>query len=103
MASDITAITATAGTPSLFDTAAAPAAHLEVQVLAWGFTGADVEHAVERAVRGEARAHWEPVDTVRSRDAACPFDPHDPAALAGERDGRLGHWAYAVYRAAPDA
>lgn len=96
--------TATAGPPSRIDTAT-PAHRLQVRVLAWGFTGADLEHAVDLATLGPRARHWTAAseDIERCREPHCPFVVGDPASLAYDRDEKLGHWAYAVYRVAGNA
>lgn len=75
---------------------------LPVRVLAWGFTGADLAHAVDLATLGPRADNWVAADgdVERFQEPRCPFVVGDPASLAYDRDPRLGHWAYAVYRVA---
>lgn len=72
---------------------------LPVQLAAWGFTGADVEHAVDAAQAGVARGGWAFAEerTARFQDAVCPLDLDDGCALAV---GQGFHWAYVVTLAA---
>jgi hypothetical protein len=67
-----------------------------VVVRAWGTTGADIEHAVYMAQRGQWRRAWHVADVQRFAESACPIDVDDPKAIATDRGE---HWAYAVYSA----
>jgi hypothetical protein len=67
---------------------------VRVSLLAWGFTRADIEHAVDKAMRGEARKGWDFVDVTRLDEVPCPLNIDDGRALAAEQEH---YWAYVVY------
>ncbi|HEV3170758.1 MAG TPA: hypothetical protein VGZ32_10485 [Actinocrinis sp.] len=69
---------------------------MRVHLLAWGFTAADVEHAVDKAGQGWARETWEFVEVERFQEVPCPLNIKDPAAIAAAQGY---HWAYVAYTA----
>ena len=80
------------------DSDASLALPLPLRVRAWGYTGADVEHALYKAAQGAAREPWQFAAEERLGGRVCPIDVQDPAAIAADQGY---HWAYAVYREAP--
>ena len=64
-----------------------------VQLLAWGVTEADQEHAVRRAGQGQPRNAWDFVETGRVTGTTCPLDLNDKTIATGCDY----HWAHAVY------
>lgn len=72
---------------------------MKVRLRVWGFTAADVLHAIDAAGAGPGRAAWE-FDVERLDGAVCPLDVRDPKVLAADAGY---HWAYCAYPVAVSA
>jgi hypothetical protein len=67
---------------------------VRVSLLAWGFTQADIEHAIDKALWGKGRQNWDFVDVQRLSELPCPLDVQDGKAIAADKER---YWAYVVY------
>lgn len=72
-----------------------PAApRINLRLVAWGVTDADLGNAVRHAGLGPARIDWEFIKIERLTGESCPINQWDGAAVATEAGNG---WAYAVY------